>query len=196
MRRMASVRGRFLLQRGLVGLHSNRRPELHVDLPAPGELARRRGRWSRRCGCRSGDRQPAGCWPGGCQRRGRTTPPSPQGRARGPGQEGCGSSGTGEGPSGTLHCEALGQSSGVAEAADPLDRVDHLRASDPVQRQPAGRTEEPAAGRSSRRIVAPFFGAVQGYRIASAARLTFHVEVFRLRKMLRGFPSNPTVAAI
>ena len=63
--------------------------------------------------------------------------------------------------------------------ADPLDRVDHLRASDPVQRRPAGRTEEPAARRSSRRIVAPFFGAVQGYRIASAARLTFHVEVFR-----------------
>jgi hypothetical protein len=45
--------------------------------------------------------QPPGCWPGVGQRRGRTTSASPRGRVRGPGQEGCGSSGTGEGPSWT-----------------------------------------------------------------------------------------------
>ena len=56
---------RFVLQRDLVGLHPVRRPEGHVDLPAPGERARR-GSWCRRrrgcggrCGRASGRR--AGC---------------------------------------------------------------------------------------------------------------------------------------
>ena len=53
-------------------------------------------------------RQPAGCWPGVCQRRGRTTaasPPSQRGRVRGPGQQPSDSSGTADG-SYEGHCNA------------------------------------------------------------------------------------------
>ena len=44
MRRMASVGGVSCLQRGLVGPHTDLRPQRHVDLPAPRQLARRRRR--------------------------------------------------------------------------------------------------------------------------------------------------------